>query len=248
MNDDGPFFLEIRRISSDGSGQAYNALYAQASLSNLESYYLWLIKQMRLPSSGRLLDVSCGAGELVRLARLRGLQVVGIDISLVVAHTAYHSVQPTAEIAVGAGECLPFPDASFDFVTNIGSLEHFVDMTSGVREMARVLRPGGKAFVLVPNTFSLLTMIWPAFRKGRTVADHQPIQRLGARADWSRLLVMNGLSVRQTIKYERAWPRVARDWNYYLHRPKEMLRLLAAPFVPTNLAWCFLFICERSEP
>jgi hypothetical protein len=112
--------------------------------------------------------------------------------------------------------------------------------------MARVLRPGGRAFVLVPNTFSLLTNIWIAFRTGQTSVDLQPIQRYGARADWTNLLQANGLRVCHTGKYERPWPRIRADWGYYLHRPKEMLRLAAAPFVPLNLAFCFLFSCERN--
>ncbi|HKZ87477.1 MAG TPA: methyltransferase domain-containing protein [Anaerolineae bacterium] len=247
MNDEGPFFLDIRRVAAeDGSGRAYNALYEEESLSQIESFYLWLMDRLHLPASGTLLDVSCGAGEVVRLAMKRGLKAIGVDISEVVAREAYRNSGRQASVAVSAGEHLPFPDTSFDFVTNIGSLEHFVDPALGVREMARVLRPGGKAFMLVPNTFSLLTNIWVAFRTGRTSVDHQPIQRYGARADWVRLLQSNGLTVRHTAKYERAWPRLADDRRYYLRRPKEMLRLLVAPFVPINLAFCFLFTCERS--
>ena len=111
--------------------------------------------------------------------------------------------------------------------------------------MARVLRPGGRAYVLVPNTFSLLANVWTAFRTGRTSADAQPIQRYGARHDWTRLLEMNGLLVRKTFKYERARPRSWADLRHYFRRPKELLRMLATPFVPLNLAWCFLFVCER---
>lgn len=245
-SNEGPFWLEIRRIAPDyDSGRAYDELYTDTSLAQIESFYLWLMERLSLPMSGTLLDVSCGSGEVVRLAAKRGLRAVGVDISEVAARAAQRNVQPSGLIAVSAGEHLPFPEAGFDFVTNIGSLEHFMDPALGVREMARVLRPGGRAFVLVPNTFSLLTNVWIAFRTGRTSADEQPIQRYGARADWMRLLETNGLAVRRTTKYERPWPRVAADWGYYLRRPKEMLRLLAAPWVPLNLAFCFLFMCER---
>ena len=250
MRNRSPFFVEIRLIASDSdSGQAYNALYEEASLSQIESFYLWLMDQLYLPNSGRLLDVSCGSGEVVRLAAQRGLAATGIDISIVAAHAAHRNVQPAnGTIGVSAGERLPFPDQCFDFVTNIGSLEHFVDPAQGVREMARVLKPDGRAFVLLPNTFSLLTNVWIAFRQGLTSADPiQPIQRYGARADWVCLLESNGLIVRRTIKFERVWPRRAGDWGYYVRRPKEMLHLLATPFVPLNLAWCFLFTCERGK-
>ena len=248
MSDQESFFVEIRRgLAGSASGQAYNALYENESLSQIESYYLWLMEQMRLPPSGSLLDVSCGAGEAVRLAAKRGLTATGIDISEVVARAAFRNVKPLGSISVSAGEHLPFPDQSFDFVTNFGSLEHFVDPASGVREMARVLRPGGRAFVLLPNTFSLLANVWNAFRTGRTSVDSQPIQRYGARHDWACLLQANGLTVRKVVKYERAWPRLMADWKYYFRYPKEMLHLLVTPFVPLNLASCFLFTCERDK-
>lgn len=113
--------------------------------------------------------------------------------------------------------------------------------------MARVLKPGGRAYILVPNTFSLLTNVWEAFRHGRTAVDDQPIQRYGARADWSTLLEDNGLRVLRTLKYERPWPYHRPDWNYYLRKPKELARLVAGPLVPLNLAFCFLFVCERPQ-
>jgi len=249
MPDDGPFLLEIRRLAAENSNrEAYDVLYAEESLSQIESFYLWLMDRLALPQSGIFLDVSCGAGEVVRLAAQRGLQATGVDISHIVARVARHNVVPLGNIVVGNGEDLPFPDASFDFVTNIGSLEHFARPDLGAREIARVLRPGGRAFVLVPNTFSLLANIWTAFRTGRTAADAQPIQRYGARHDWIQLLAKNGLSVRQTFKYERPRPRTRADLRYYLSRRKELLRMIATPFVPLNLAWCFLFVCERELP
>lgn len=246
MHDDGPFLLEIRRISAEGnSREAYDILYSEESLSQIESFYLWLMGRLELPRSGKFLDVSCGAGEVVRLAAQHGLQATGVDISHMVARVARRNIAPSGNVAVSNGEGLPFPDASFDFVTNIGSLEHFISPAQGVSEMARVLRPGGRAFVLVPNTFSLLANVWTAFRTGRTSADAQPIQRYGARHDWALLLELNGLLVRKTFKYERARPRSWVDLRYYFSRPKELLRVLATPFVPLNLAWCFLFVCER---
>lgn len=247
MSHQGPFLLEIRLEAEnlEESHQGYNALYEQTSLSQIESFYLWLMKKLRLPTQGRLLDVACGAGEVVRLAGQHGLQAVGLDLSEVVVRSAAQRVKPYASIGVSRGENIPFASESFDFVTNIGSLEHFYNPAKGVREMVRVLKPGGKAFILVPNTFSLLTNVWHAMRTGETSVDDQPLQRYGARADWVYLLESNGMKVTQTIKYERPWPYRVSDWDYYLHRPKELMRLLVAPFVPLNLAFCFLFICEK---
>jgi SAM-dependent methyltransferase len=241
--EDCPYLVEIRRTSPvNSSREGYDALYSVASLSKIDSFYLWCLDQMQLPAGASLLDVSCGAGELVRLASRRGVRAMGIDFSQVVAQVAHRNVNPS--VAVADGERLPFTDSSFDFVSNIGSLEHFLNPAQGALEMARVLRPGGRAFTLLPNTFGLLTTIWDAYRKGVTAADDQPLQRYGARADWQRLLAASGLPVCRVAGYEQAWPRSAMDWRYYLRHPKNLVRLMVAPLVPLNLSSCFLFTCE----
>jgi SAM-dependent methyltransferase len=238
------FLFDIRRVAAErGSGSVYNDLYEAQDFEHIESFYRWAMQLINPRPGNTFLDVACGTGALVHLAKRAGLHAIGVDISEVAVRIASNRVERA--ITVGAGEYLPFASASFDYVTNMGSLEHFVEPLLGVREMMRVLKPGGRAFILVPNTFSLLTNIWIAFRTGRTVVDEQPIQRYGARADWEALIQAGGLAVKKTLKYERSWARSLSDWHYYLKRPKELLRLLVAPFVPLNLAFCFLFVCER---
>lgn len=248
----GPFIFEIRlRSQEPNSREAYNSIYDEGGLSQLESFYLWIVRHIKLPDRGRLLDVSSGAGEIVRLTAKNNLNSIGIDISESAARSASRNLQTDPSIkqrtafCVSSGEALPFADGYFDVVTNIGSLEHFIDPAQGAREMARVLHPQGKAYIFVPNTFSLLINVWEAFRFGHTSVDNQPIQRYGARQDWTILLEENGLKVIKTIKYERAWPYHLPDLPHYLRHPRELVRLAVAPFVPLNLAFCFLFICER---
>jgi hypothetical protein len=63
--------------------------------------------------------------------------------------------------------------------------------------------------------------------------------------DWANLLEANGLTIVKTLKYERAWPQNLSDWGFYFHHPKQLLRLLASPFIPLNLAFCFIFVCGK---
>ena len=119
-------------------------------------------------------------------------------------------------------------------------------MKTAVREMTRVLKPGGRAYVLVPNTFSLLTNIWIAFRQGRTSIDQQPIQRYAARLEWQQLVEEYGLVVYKTFKYERERPRTWSDLIHYLSHPKALTRLLLTPIIPLNLAFCFVFVARKS--
>ena len=249
MTAKGPFLFEIRleALEDSTSRQAYNDLYSETSLSQIESFYIWNLRQIDAPPGATLLDVSCGAGEFVHLAAQHGYRASGVDISETIARTAARRTRGLAPISVGAGETLPFADASFDVVTSIGSLEHYLDPGQGAYEMARVLKPGGRAYILVPNTFSLLSNVWNAYRKGLTSVDDQPLQRYGARLDWTILLEQNGFKVTRTLKYERPWPYHRPDWGHYLRKPKELLRMIAGPFVPLNLAFCFVFVCQRAQ-
>lgn len=239
--------LEIRlpEIATDGDSRAaYDTLYTDGDISQRPSFYMWLIDLFGIRPGERYLDVSCGRVHLPKLARARGARAHGLDLS----HAALRlgrAQTGVRDVVTGNSQALPYASGSFDVVSNIGSLEHYVDMRAAVREMTRVLKPGGRAFVLVPNTFSLTTNIWIAMRQGRTSIDQQPIQRYAARLEWAALLEEYGLVVEQTIKYEREWPRTAADLRYYLTHPKDLLRVLAAPVIPLNLAFCFVFLARK---
>ena len=93
-------------------------------------------------SPQRFLDVGCGMGELAfRVQSELGVEVVAVDISP-------RMVELTRARGVDAREAdvqaLPFEDASFDCVAANWVLYHVPDLDLGVRELARVLRPGGR--------------------------------------------------------------------------------------------------------
>lgn len=242
--------LEIRLPdieSSQDSRSAYDTIYTKSDISQRESYYLWLAKLLNFQAGEFYLDISCGRAQLVHLAMQAGAAAFGVDLS----HAALFSgkTQFGADKLITANsQLLPLASNSFDVVSNIGSLEHYVDMDTAVLEMTRVLKPGGRAYVLVPNTFSLLTNIWIAFRHGKTSIDQQPIQRYAARQEWQQLIEAGGLRVRKTYKYERERPRTWADLQYYLTHPKALVRLLLTPFIPLNLAFCFVFEAVKPEP
>lgn len=239
--------LEIRlpQVATDGDSlQAYDALYESTDISQRPSFYLWLMDVFNLKAGETYLDISCGRAHLTRLAQARGAIAHGLDLSYMALWLS-HKQQGVDGLATANGQSLPYADNSFDVVSNIGSLEHYVDMETAVSEMTRILKPGGRAYVLVPNTFSLLNNIWIAFRQGRTSIDDQPIQRYAAREEWQHLIESSGLNVTKTLKYEREWPRTAEDSRYYLAHPKALARLLLTPIVPLNLAFCFVFVAEK---
>jgi SAM-dependent methyltransferase len=99
----------------------------------------------------RVLDVACGTGVLARAAAVRtgpGGSVTGLDLSPRMIAIASR-LSPTLTWQEGAAEALPFPDESFDVVVSQFGLMFVSDPALALREMMRVLKPGGRLAVAV---------------------------------------------------------------------------------------------------
>src|SRR5438552_15138321 len=103
---------------------------------------------------GKVLDVGTGPGTLVReLARsLPGLQVYGIDLSedmirLARAHARSEQLEERVHFESGDVAHLPYPDQSFDVVVSTISMHHWYELEQPLRELYRVLRPGGRLWI-----------------------------------------------------------------------------------------------------
>lgn len=107
----------------------------------------------------RLLDVATGTGDLaVALARrIRGVQVLGVDLSekmLDVARRKVAAAGLDGRVVLDAGDAehLALADETVDVVTVAFGVRNFSDLEAGLREMARVLRPGGRVVILEFST------------------------------------------------------------------------------------------------
>ena len=104
-------------------------------------------------STGRLLDVGCGNGWSSYAFAKRGFDVVGVDLNAAAFEPPAHPRSTLQEASVAG---LPFADGSFDLVASYLMLEHVPDPESALREMIRVVRPGGTITIVCPNLLSVL--------------------------------------------------------------------------------------------
>lgn len=109
-----------------------------------------------------LLEIGCGVGiDLVRFAR-GGAKVTGIDLSKTAIDLACKNFQQgeqNADLRVMNGECMQFADNTFDVVYAHGVLQYTADPAKMIDEIHRVLRPGGKAILMVYNKHSWLNLM-----------------------------------------------------------------------------------------
>lgn len=101
---------------------------------------------LHLGAEDRLLDVGCGTGAASRSAATVAASVVGIDLSSEMIRKAQALADGIANVHVeiADSEHLPFADGTFTAVVCSNSFHHYPDPGRAVREMARVLAPGGR--------------------------------------------------------------------------------------------------------
>jgi SAM-dependent methyltransferase len=159
-------------------------------------------------SPANALDVGCGEGRFCRMLRARGVAVVGVDPTPALIAMA-RARDGHATYVRGRAEWLPFPDASFDLVVSYLSLIDIPDAPAAIREMVRVLRPGGT--VLIANLTSFNTAGadggWIKDGDGRRL--HYPIDNyMDERAMW---IEYRGIRVRNHHRPLSTYLRVLLD-------------------------------------
>jgi SAM-dependent methyltransferase len=102
---------------------------------------------------GRALDVGCGNGRFLERLRHHGWDVAGVDTSPAAARAAREALG--VDVRVGTLESASFEQGSFEFVHMSHVLEHLPDPLATLREVARLVAPGGRVYIETPNIDSL---------------------------------------------------------------------------------------------
>jgi ubiquinone/menaquinone biosynthesis C-methylase UbiE len=170
-----PVFLDDETIAGDPQYAGQRAYfdaefsgYERYTLENWRAAYLDRLRGARvLEGSGPLVDVGVGgSGYTVIEAARVGLSAIGCDLSLegLLVARDFARAEDVAERTLWvccSAEQLPLASGAFGSALAIAVLEHVPDDRAALRELARVLRPGGRAWVTVPHA---MRHISPVFR------------------------------------------------------------------------------------
>ncbi len=140
-------WAEYNRQFFDGLAAKYDATNALHSFGTKPAIDRAAVARLPVPPGGRVLDVCAGSGDIsIAAARQHpDAQVVGVDVSVPMLDVARRKAAglKNVEFVTADAMRLPFPDASFDAAIISFGLRNLTDIEAGLREMIRVVRPGG---------------------------------------------------------------------------------------------------------
>jgi len=103
------------------------------------------LRRMPMTPAARVLDVGCGTGELLRRLRAKypDAMLAGLDPVPEMLAVARDKLSGKEDLRVGYADSLPWPGASFDLVVSCNMFHYITHPVDALREMAKVIRPGG---------------------------------------------------------------------------------------------------------
>lgn len=212
----------------------YDKLYREAPIRDEDRAYAWIARQVHQsqPKAQAILDVACGGGYFLRqMARLYPVSTTfqGIDLSGEALKLAKQEF-PKAIYTLSVAEKMPFEPKTFDVITCLGSLEHFLNIAEALAEVRRVLKPQGLFLAMVPNIMwyqDLLAVLFTKNRKSR----NQTHELFASYGEWKEMLEENGFDVIRSLKYNGI---AKTSWKQKL---KDLL-------IPERFSYHFIYLCR----
>lgn len=146
MKDNRTYYDDFSGWYDRGRDQGYHAFLDNAQLELIRPH----------TAGARVCEVGCGTGLLLKEVAPMASKTLGIDIS---RQMLARAETRGLTVVQGSAASLPIPDASFDLVYSFKVLPHIQNIELVLREIARVLSPGGRAFLEFYNTHSIRYLI-----------------------------------------------------------------------------------------
>lgn len=178
MNDSVNASATVQRFSEQGSAPRWAEMYdaptrvlADANFRTRRDVTVEYLKRV-VPRDGRVLDLGCGTGPVLAEVRKHGLACTGLDLSPDMIERARGRLRTMglADDDVHLGDCCrtPFADASFDAVVCLGVISYVETYGDVLREIARLVKPGGHVIVSFRNRFN--PTLWDPYVSLATLA------------------------------------------------------------------------------
>jgi SAM-dependent methyltransferase len=238
-SDQPPDLPELDRIRDFYESQYYRDA---APGGRIPRHYVRLARRIGLRPGQKILDVACGTGSWLRAAAQCGAAPTGIDLSAK-AIGICRIEMPEGLFEAGPAETLPFDDGSFDVVSCLGSIEHFVDPLLALREMVRVARPAATFVLVVPNA-GFLTRRLGLYGGTQQAAVREVVRTLPA---WAELFAQGGLQVEERWRdlhvLSWSWIAAAGTWRI----PLRAAQALALAVWPLEWQYQVYFRCRNAD-
>lgn len=191
-------------------------LVPTSEFTSLEDYVLYLIHRAAYEEAAKfaaqktVLDLGCNNGYGTAILGRDSARTIGVDVSPQSVQAALqNSAAPNIDYRVVDGLELPFEDATFDLIVSFQVIEHIFDVTPYLRNIRRVLKPGGTVIFTTPNAPIRLDpgmKPWNEFH----VREFSAAELQELLAPWFSSVVVKGLFAEQSL-YDTEYQRVQRS-------------------------------------
>lgn len=240
MTDPFPTDEELSRVNKE----MYQAEQRGATYLKNKNYFTRRYKKnlrniKEYTSTGKLLDVGCNIGFFLKVARDEGFETTGVELNKESA--AYGREQFGLDIRSDYLENIAFKEGRFDVVTLFDVLEHVPDMTSFLKEVHRLLKPGGLLTVQLPNIASLMADLTRSHWSWLTPPDH--LYHFTPETV-TRLLEQHGFVVRHLRTWEPA-REFSSNWLSALRQQGKIGKLIQKLLRELRLVHIPVLLCQR---
>ena len=233
-------FHSFQSIDPEAVRKYYSEAYEYEPLPPYS--YTQFLNLLEVERGKKLLDIACGIGNLLEEAEKRGLECYGVDIStraIQIARTRTRANLKCANVDNG----LDYPDDFFDYITCLGSLEHFQNQSKVIQEMCRIGKEDANICIYVPNDDYVLHKVGYE-TDSQLIVNHYSLKK------WEQLLETNGLKTERVYKdnsHLLSLNVAGKGLKRFLKIVFKLLIRPLVPFVQLKLSYCFIFICRKKN-